>query len=526
MQLPSRALSAIRDVARRKLRMVLSTALVAAVLAPPLAPVEAQTPKRGGTLTIGTEADPPSIDPLRVGSYVERQFAMAILEPLFDLNEKGEIVPFLVETYEVTPDAKHYTLRLRRSIKFHDGTPFNAEAVKFNIDRVRDPANGCRCLALVADIESVTVKDELTVAIALKKPSAVLPAALSDAPGLMGSPTALKANPTRFGNHPIGTGPFKLVEWTKGARFVADRNPDYWREGRPYVDRLVFRGLQNDETRQATMLSGALDIMLYPSPKFVAQARKDKRYVVLEPKGLGSGFIAMNQSKEPTSDLRVRQAIAHATDRKLLLKAVYHNVYPEAHSPFAAGLAAHEMLDDYPKYDPEKAKKLLAEYGKPVSVKLQGDNTPVTILALQAVQEMWRTVGIKVELTPVDQARSIQNMLTKQFETALFRWTGRPDPDLNTYRFFHSRFAYGDKPSANYTNYANPEMDKLLDTGQAALDPLKRIDIYRNVTRLLAKDLPYVFLYHTAFPQVVTRKVHGVRAIPDCIVRVGDVWIE
>jgi ABC-type transport system substrate-binding protein len=341
---------------------------------------------------------------------------------------------------------------------------------------------------------------------------------------MMASPTALKANPTGFGNAPVGTGPFKLVEWTKGGRFVADKNPDYWRQGRPFVNRLVYRGLQNDETRQATLLSGGLDVMLYPSPKFVPQAKKDKRYVVIEPKGFGSGFVALNHKTPALDDLRVRQAIAHATNRELLVKAIYHNVYKVANTPFGPGLPGLSPPSEYPEYNPAKAKKLLAEYGKPVAITLQADNTPVQLLAIQALQQMWQVVGIKVDLKPMDQSRSIQNMLTHQFEAALFRWSGRPDPDLNVYGFFHSKNV--GKTSSNYTEYANPEMDKLLDEGRGTVDPKARAEIYRKVSQILAQDLPYVFIYYVAFPVISTTKVHGIANVPDCLVRVADVWVD
>jgi peptide/nickel transport system substrate-binding protein len=518
------SISYLKHLARSKTLALAAAAVLGGQLlcGPVMAQAKAKTPKSGGTLTIGTEADPSSLDPLRLGSYVERQFAMAVFDTLFEVEPSGKIVPNLVASYTVSPDAKTYTLKLRQGVKFHDGTPMNAEAVVFNLDRVRNPANSCRCLANVSSISAVKAIDDSTVEIQLKAPFASLTAVLSDPAGMIASPTALKANPTGFGNEPVGTGPFKLIEWTKGARFIADKNKEYWREGRPYVDRLVYRGLQSNDAREATWMSGALDVMLYPSPKFITTARKDKRFVVLEPTGFGSQFIALNTTNPALSDVRVRRAIAHATNRDLVVKAVYHNTYKVATTPFGEGLPGLQPVKNYPEYNPAKAKALLAEYGKPVQIKLMSDNTPVALMGIQVLQQMWQNVGIKVELQTYDQARLVQTMLTHQFDSALFRWSGRPDPDLNVYGFFHSRNV--GKTSSNYVQYANPELDKLLDAGREEMDPAKRAAIYNKISQLLATELPYIFIYYVSVPIVTTPKVHGITLVPDSLVRVADVW--
>jgi peptide/nickel transport system substrate-binding protein len=489
------------------------------------ASVQAQnkTPKSGGTLVIGTEADPSSLDPLRIGSYAERQYANAIFDTLLEVDPSGKIVPHLVTSYEVSPDGKTYTLKLRPGVKFHDGTAFDAEAVVFNLNRVRDPKNACRCLGNVTAVTSVKALDPQTVEIGLSSPYVSFPAILADTPAMMASPAALKANPTAFGNEPVGTGPFKFSSWTKGSRFIAEKNPDYWKQGRPFTDKVEFRGLQNSETREATMRSGALDILVQPTPKFTAAAKRDKKYVVLEPSGFGTLFLALNVKNPQLSDVRVRRALAHATNRDLLLKAIFQNLLKPATTPFGYGFPGLSQVKNYPEFNPAKAKALLKEYGKPVSIQLMGDNTPFTQLTITAVQQMWQSVGVKVELKVFDQARLIQNMLSHDFQSALFRWSGRPDPDLNVYGFFHSTVA-ARATSANYGQYASPEMDKLLDAGRQETDPAKRIAIYDQVSQLLANDLPYIFLAYVSGPLISTPKVHGIPAVPDSIVRVAEVW--
>lgn len=507
------------------LRSVVATAALAGLTAITVAQAQTVAPKRGGTLSIGVEADPASLDPLRLGSYVERQYAMAVFDTLLDIDVSGKLVPGLATSYEISTDGRTYTLKLRQGVTFHDGTPFDADAVVYNLDRVRDPANNCRCLANVSSIESVKAIDAHTVGIRLKTPSVAFAALLADTAAMMASPKALKADPVGFGNAPVGTGAFKLVEWLKGSRFVGERNPNYWRSGQPYADRLIYRGLQSNETRESTFQSGALDILTQASPKFIAAAKKDTRFKVLEPNGFGSIFIALQTKHPALQDIRVRQAIAHATQRELLVKAVYQGMYKVATTPFGEGLSGLLPVKDYPGYDLDKAKALLAEYGRSVELRLMIDNTPIALQAAQALQQMWQRAGIKVSLTPVDQSRLVQNMLTHEFDTALFRWSGRPDPDLNAYTFFHSSNAEK-KISSNYIQYANPEIDRLLDAGRMEIDSAKRIQIYNQISQILAMDLPYVFLAYITAPIVTTRAVRGVELVPDSLIRVGAVWKE
>lgn len=477
-----------------------------------------------GTLTIGTEADPSSLDPLRVGSYVERQFAIAIFDTLLEVDVNGEIVPNLATSFDVSADGKTYVLHLQHGVQFHDGTPFNADAVAFNLNRARDPKNSCRCLANVSAIESVRAIDETAVEIHLKVPYASFPAILADAPAMMASPTAVRADPIAFGNHPVGTGPFKLESWTKGSRFIAVRNEAYWR-GKPRLERVIFRGLQNSETREATMRSGALDVLTQPPPKFTLWAKRQPDYRVIEPAGFGSTFVALNTRHPDLRDVRVRRAIAHATNRPLFLKALFYDLLPIATTPFGPGLPGLKQVEDYPQFDPAKARALLRDYGKPVSITLMADNTPTSLLAIQALQYMWQTVGIDVELKVVDQARNVQNMLAHSFDTALFRWSGRPDPDLNVFGFFHSMNA-DRRVSSNYVRYANPRMDQLLNAGRQTQARAARIDIYNQISELLAVDLPYIFVGYVNAPIIHRPNVHGIAPVPDALVRVADVWKE
>lgn len=485
----------------------------------------AQEPKRGGTLTVGLAQDPPIVDPIRTGSFTERQFATGIYESLFDIDAKGQAVPFLAESFTVSEDVKTYRVKLHPNIKFHDGTPLNAEAVVANLDRTRNPANGCRCLSFVQDIVDVKIIDPLTVEFVLKTPNAAFPTILADAPGVMVSPTAFKADPKTIGTNPVGTGPFKFVEWIRGSRFVMTRNTAYWRPGLPYLDQVVLRGIQNTETLQAAFLSGQTEIIIQPSFQFVAQMKKDKKYIVLQPGGFGYDGVYMNLTEAPFDDQRVRQAVAQSIDRELLRKTLMFGVPQLAHGPFGPGMTMFQEVPNYPKYDPAKAKALIAAYGKPVTFTLQFNNSPATQRLAQSLQEMWGQVGMKVDLQPVDQNRIVQNMSSKQFVASLYRFTGRADAHINTYPFFHSQFA-DVTPSSNYGHYKNPKVDELLQKGVSTVDPAKRKEIYGELSRILAEDLPYAYLFYVADSIVISRRVKGLTEIPDGLVRFGSTWLQ
>ena len=341
----------------------------------------------------------------------------------------------------------------------------------------------------------------------------------------MVSPTAFKADPKGISTNPVGTGPFKFVEWIRGSRFVMTRNTDYWRPGLPYLDQVVLRGIQNTETLQAAFLSGQTDIIMQPSFQFVAQMKKDKKFVVLQPGGFGYDGVYMNLSEAPFNDQRVRQAIAQSMDRELLLKTLMFGIPRLGYSPFGPGMTVFQPVPNYPKYDPAKAKELLAAYGKPVAFTLQYNNSPGSQRLAQSLQEMWGQVGMKVELQPADQNRLVQNMSSKQFVASLYRFTGRADPHINTHPFFHSQFA-DVTPSSNYGHYKNPKIDELLEKGVATIDPAKRKEIYAEVSKILAEDLPYACLFYVTDTIVMSKRVKGLVEVPDGLVRFGSIWLQ
>lgn len=512
---------------RRRAAVRAAWLAAAAVLAAAAGSAIAAEPRRGGTLTVGIAQDPAVVDPIRTGTFTERQLSTPVYESLFDIDAEGNAVPWLAQGFTVSEDGKRYRIQLRQGVRFHDGTPFDAQAVVANLQRTRNPANRCRCLQSMREVRDARALDAHTVEIVLSEPNAALPTLLADAPGVMVSPTAFGRDPIGVGTRPVGTGPFRFVEWIRNSRFVVERNPDYWQPGKPYLDRVVFRGMQNTETRETAFLSGQTDIILQPSMRFIYRMRSDKRVQLFYPAGFGTEGVYFNLKSAPLDDLRVRKAVAHAMDRELLARTLGFGVPTLAYSPFGKGIAmVTQPVADYPKYDLARARALVAEYGKPVAFTLQFNNSPDNRNLAQSLQQMWAEAGIRVSLVPYDQNRLVQNMSSRQFEASLYRFTGRADPHMNAFYFYHSR--YGSvNPSSNYGGYGIPATDRLLERGMRVTDPQVRREAYTDFARMLAQEvMPIAYLYNVTDTIVAKKQVQGVTVVPDGLVRLADLWRE
>ncbi|MEZ5763368.1 MAG: ABC transporter substrate-binding protein [Xanthobacteraceae bacterium] len=496
---------------------VQALALLSAVLIFPHTGAGAAEPRKGGSVSIALETDVPTLDPLGFASFNDREAGMNLYDTLLDLDPKGNIIPGIAEKIEAAPDVKSFKLILRAGVKFTDGTPYDAAAVKKNFERIMDPKNRCRCLPDVATIDSIEVDGPLQLTIRMKVPSAQFPGALTDFAGMVVSPAAVEKYGADFGNYGVGAGPFKLKEWQRGAQLVLERNPNYWRN-QPYLDEVVLRPMPDQQTRYASLQAGNLDIVMNASARDVLDAQQAKKFQVLNPGSLGTTYVLLNLKAPDVSDIRVRQALAYSLDRVALNKALNRGLYKIASTPFGAGLFPHEQVDGYPGYDLEKAKKLVKDYGKPIKLKITTSSSPSSTLSAQALQQMWKKAGIDTEIVPMEQVQLIRSAIARDYQIMPFRYAGGTDPDKNVYQFFQS------KSTMNLVNFNNPEMDKLLEAGRATTDKAERLKIYRQVNNLLAKDLPYLFLTYFDNISLVNPAVKGIKSAPDGILRLHSAW--
>lgn len=480
-------------------------------------------PHRGGSLSVGLEADFNSLDPLDMGALVERMVSTSIYETLMDINEEGELEPMLAESLEPSEEGEVYRATLKEGITFHDGTPFNADAVVRNFKRLMDPNNSCRCAAEIAAVKDVLAVGPYEVEFQLHHPNASFPAVLADVAGMQPSPTAVEEKGDGYATNPVGTGPFRFVSWNRGGSFRVERNPDYWQDDLPYLDAVTYRPIPDQQTRMSSVLAGDIDLAAVPAPQDVArvQAGEDSDEVkLIEAPGLGTIFTMLNPNRPPLDDVRVRQALFHATDREAINTALNKSIFPLASSPFGPGMLGGELKADFPDYDLDKARSLLEDYGRPVKFTLSVSATPVSAQTAQVLQQLWRRVGIEVSIDQQEQRTLIGNAINNNFDAMYFRWPGRADPDLNSYQFFHS------ESPRNYTRYKNPKLDELLEKGRQELDMDRRIAIYREVAQILADEGPYLFMWATSQFFLVRNEVHGLPASPDGLPRVREVWLE
>jgi len=276
-------------------RIFLVAGFAAALLA---APAFAQ--KQGGSITVGQELDISGFDPLKVGVYdtSANTAAAAIFDTLVTLDDKGQPQPKLALSWTHSEDYKTWTFKLRPGVKFHDGTPFNAQAVKENFDRQKDPANKCRCAFYIAYINNVRAPDELTVVYNLNDPQVNLPALMTNpsSNNVVHSPTAWKTRGDDYNRNPVGTGPYILKSWTAGDRIVLEKNADYWNKGRPYLDRIVLKPLPDAQSRFASLQSGEADIVWDDEADAdnIQRAQKDPKLTVHTYVGSGAAVNAIN----------------------------------------------------------------------------------------------------------------------------------------------------------------------------------------------------------------------------------------
>jgi 4-phytase/acid phosphatase/peptide/nickel transport system substrate-binding protein len=507
--------------ARKLAPIFLVTAFVLGTLATP-----ASAQKQGGSITVGLEFDIPGFDPLKVGVFdtSTESAAAAIFDNLTSLDGTGEPKPKLALSWTHSDDFKSWTFKLRSGVKFHDGTPFNAQAVKENFDRQKDPANKCRCAFYIAFIHDVQAPDELTVVYNLNDPSVNLPAVLSvqSSNNVVQSPTAWKTKGDDYSRNPVGSGPYILKSWTAGDRMVLERNPDYWNKGHPYLDRITLKPLPDAQSRFASLQSGEADIIWddEADPDNIQRAQKDPKLTVHSYKGSGAAVYAFNTKVAPFDDLRVRQALVMAIDRKKMSQAVSNGLARPATNPYGDGSWVKCKDDGALPEDAEKAKALLKDYGKPVDFKMLVTATPRGRTIGQVLQQFWKGVGANMEIEQVDQATIPPRAFMRQFQVTPWRIIDLADPDIQMYANFHTG-----SPVA-LANYSDPELDRLLEHARTTADVDKRTEDYCAISRLINKQAIWFWSFQNTYYAISTLKLKGLPKMYSGVIDVSDAWLE
>jgi ABC-type dipeptide transport system, periplasmic component len=508
--------------------LLTATALALAV------PVAAQTPPN--VLVVGQIAEPASLDPHVSTAANDFRIAVNIYDGLVR-NKPGtlEIEPALATDWTISEDGLVYTFTLREGVSFHDGTPFNAEAVKFNFDRMLDESHpfastGPFPLAFFfSSVESVEAVDELTVRFTLNEPFAPFMSNLASPTGLIVSPAAVEASGADYGRNPVGTGPFKFEEWQSNTRVVVSRNDAYW-DGPPALEAVIFRPITDANTRVAEMLSGGIDVLLETPPDNVGQFRDDPGFQVVEAVGPHVWYVMLNAKEGPFADVRVRQAVNYAVNKESLVNDVLQGTAEVSAGPIppAFNWAYNEDVEPYP-YDPERARELLAEAGAEgasltflVTEGGSGMLDPVPMGT--AIQADLAAVGLDVEIQTYEWNTFLSEVnpgLEGKADMAEMAWM-TSDPDTLPFLTLRTA-AWPDQGGFNSSYYSNPEVDALLDQARVSTDPDERAELYKQVQAITHEDAPWLFVANWKQNAVVTAAVGDFELQPDFSLVLRDV---
>ena len=448
----------------------------------------APDPGDGGTVTIGLDGEPPTLDPAGNSlSLANGSVYGALFDPLMRLLPGKEPEPLLLDSLVESDDRLSWTLTLKPGISFHDGTPLDAAAVKFNLERQKaSPYNG----PTLSPITAVDVIDPLNVRLTLSVPWTALPSVLAGVNGLMASPTAA-ADAAAFARHPVGTGPYQFSEWVPGDKIVVTKNPTYW--GTPgHVDEVVYKLIPVEAARVAAFKAGELDAYTSIVVKTADEAKASGAQVV-SPPSFGYGFAYINTTRPPLDDARVRRALVLAADRDAISAAYQGPTYAD----FAWGAIPKDSTwwaaPATPlAYQLDEAKALIQEYGKPVtfSFKLLAGNEEFAD-GIRATIEYWKEAGIDAELQlEADLSTYVVQGVTGDFD--MIGWLGGSigDPDTTLYNLFHTG------GSSNYGKYSNPRVDELLDLARSSNVDADRKAAYDEIQQILREDAPVYFSGH------------------------------
>ena len=483
------------------------------------------TPKMGGTLKVAQETEINGLDPNTSGLVVEREIYYNLYDSLLGIDAKLNFVPELATTWKFTDD-KTLMLTLRKDVKFQDGTDFNADAVKFNLDRYMtstDPAAARK--SDLASVQSVEVQDPATVVLHLKRADATLLATLVDRAGMMLSPTAVKSLGAKLSTAPegAGSGPFQFVEWKRDDHLTLKKNPNYWRKDKagrqlPYLDQVTYRPITDLNATLAALKTADVDMARVVAGKDVASVKSDSTLVYKDTSSLGYGGFVLNHSVPPFNDPAKAKAVALAVDRAQILKNVGFGVGVVSYGPVTSASWAYDSGEKiYDKPDPDKAKATATGF----SFTLKTANTQDSIQTGQLIQAQLAKAGITVNLLPEEFGKlTLETRVQHQFEASLQGWSGRIDPDGNMYAFWHTGGSFNDGL------YSNPQVDQLLEQGRATTDQAKRKQIYQEAQKIIVGDAAYIFTTNPAVPQITNKKVQGFTLIPDGINRFAEVWIS
>jgi peptide/nickel transport system substrate-binding protein len=512
------------------IRTTLSLVLGALLLT--LMPAAADAQKK--QLVVALNQDPDILDPTLSRTYVGRIIFSQMCEKLYEIDESLNIFPQLAAALPAVSDGgKTVTIKLRPNVKFNDGTPMTAEAVRFSLDRHRQ-MKGSNRRSELASIVSIEALDPLTVQLRLKAPFAPLAAQLADRAGMPVSPAAAQKLGDKFGTAPVCVGPWQFVERVPQDRIVVERSPHYFDQAAAKFDRIVFRIIPDDNVRLANLRSGDIDVMHRVTPSDTASLKKEGRFDVSSVTGLGYNSVTINLRNKtgktnPPGDLgtplandpRVREALELSIDREALNQVAYDGQYTPGCGFIAPNSVYFDKTRTCPKRDVARAKKLLADAGLGGGYKFEMVvvNNPQQRRVAEVIQGMAREAGLDISLRPSEFASALKDNDDGKHQSFLIGWSGRVDPDGNVHQ---GQTCTG---PLNATLACDEKLDSLLNRAREITDIAQRRALYREASDLIGARRNVLYLYHEHYIVAYPKNLKGYKGVPDGLIRIkGTAW--
>ncbi|QTA83912.1 Extracellular solute-binding protein, family 5 [Desulfonema limicola] len=512
-------------------------------------------PKSGGTLVFGRGGDSAGLDP----AFETDGNSFMICDNVYDqlilyADESTDLIPGLATSWDVSWDGLTYTFHLRKGVKFHDGTVMNSDAVVFSIGRMmkekvvkffkdkwdfpenQPAAEYWLSMEMENTIGSIEAVDENTVVFRLKRREAPFLANIAMDFAAIVSPAAVLKHGENFRSNPVGTGPFKFVEWIKDDRIVLEANPDYW-GGHPYLDKAIFRVIPENSVRFLELKTGNIDICQFPNPEDIELAKKDSGLKLVSQPGMNIGYVSFNHTKPLWQDKRIRQALAHAINKQSIVDNIYYGLGQVAKNTIPPTLWGYndDIIDH--DYNPEKAKKLLEQADFAGKLKEAGQ-TKITLWSMpvarpynpngmkvgEAIQADLKKIGVDVELVTFEWGTYLKKQRTQDPSMDLFQlgWTGdNGDPDN-----FLAVLLDGLADPNVRTQWKNEEYHDLIVKAKQAVTQAERINLYRKAQELINQEVPLINLAHSLVVWPEKKRVMNFKLHPTASIRLHKVWLQ
>ncbi|PRI20584.1 glutathione ABC transporter substrate-binding protein GsiB [Pectobacterium versatile] len=464
-----------------------------------------------------------SLDPYDANDSLSQTVAKSFYQGLFGFDKDMKLVNVLADSYDASPDGLTYTVKLHPGVKFHDGSAFNAAAVKVNLDRASNPDNRLKRYNLFKMIDKTEAVDDLTVKITLKTPFSAFVNNLAHPAAVMISPAALKQYGKEIGFHPVGTGPYRFVAWNQTDFVKVEKFNGYWKAGLPKLDSITWRPVVDNNTRAALLQTGEAQFA-YPIPFEQAKVleKNDKLALVASPSILHR-YISMNVTQKPFDNPKVREALNYAINKEALIKVAFSGYATPAEGPLPSSIDYSVKYHPWP-YDPAKARELLKEAGYPdgfTTTLWSSHNHSTAQKVLQFTQQQLAQVGVKVQVTAMDagqraaevEGKGVKETGVRLFYTGWSASTGEADWALSPL------FATASWPPAQFNTafYSNPQVDADLATALKTTDRTEKQTLYKDAQDKIWADAPWIFLATERLVSANSKKLTGFYVMPDTL---------